>query len=521
MRKTEKGAGNKAKANREAAPGAARPGGESPHGDLVTMSEAMAMLKTTRSTFYRWLREGKLNGTKLGRQWRFYRGDIEQFLKGKGPRIDLPVDVMPLIRTLEERLGQLGVKQVPGESLDPIERVVYLIIALGYALRADSIHITTHVFGGSPEYETVLRFRIDGVLKEMARMDTRLLPSVVQQWKAMAGCNVNETVRPQDGRIQLRLKKALTGTEDRNVDLRVSFQPAALGESLMARILDCDAVLLDLDRFGYDAEDRGRLDAALKSRAGLVLVTGPTGCGKTTPLYACLSAVSSPETKSISIEDPVEFLLPWVTQIPLRPQSGVTFEAAMRSALRSGPDVILVGEIRDYATLAMIQQAALTGHLVLSVLHTGDAAGALRRMVDMGSDPFIIADSTLLVLAQRLVRKLCPHCSVTEEPDAETMGIVAGICKEGNTEGTLTDHSFKKAVGCERCGGLGYRGRMVISETLTMTPEIASALMAGDSSAELRAVAVRQGMTPLAADGIRRAAKGLTSIAEVLRTIRL
>jgi len=520
MRKTAKDAGERAKGKRSARQGEAPSGGEPPRGNLLTTGEAIGMVKTTRSTFYRWLRQGKLRGTKVGRQWRFYREDIEQFLRGKGPRIDLPVDVTPLIRTLEERLRRLGTKQLPAEPSDPVERAIHLAIILGRGLRADNLHITTHVVEGSSDRETVLRYRIDGVLKQVATIDSRLLPPLVQKWKAIAGCNTNETKKPQDGRCPFRLKKEVTGTEDRDLDLRISFQPAVLGESVTVRLLDRGAVLLDLDRFGYSLDDRRRLEGALRSGFGLVVVTGPAGSGKTTTLYACMSALSSPEIKAISIEDPVEFLLPWVTQIPVRPHNGVTFGTALRSAMRADPDVILVAEIRDYGTLAMAQQAALTGHLVLGSLFARDAAGALKRMVDMGSDPFIVADSTRLVVAQRLVRKLCPHCRVADALDSDRQQAISDLYAEAGLDGKAVAAGFKKAVGCDRCAGLGYRGRTVIAETLEMTPEVAKALREGASTNEVRTIAVRRGMTTMAADGVRRAAEGVTSVAEVLRAIR-
>ena len=520
MRRTNDDAGNGKRKNRDAKEGAARSGGQSHKGELITMAEAMEMLKTTRTTFYRWLREGKLKGTKLGRQWRFYREDIERFLTGKGPRIDLPADIRPLIGELEKRLLDSGIGKLPAGDEDLVRHAVNRMIGAAYRSRANDMDITTHMQAGSTDVRTVLRYRIDGVLHVVAEIDTRLLPALIDCWKGMAACNVNDRRQPQDGRVQLRLKAPVCDQPEQALDLRISFVPAVLGESLTVRLLDRAAVTLDLNRIGYAAPDRGRLDKALSSRFGTILVTGPAGSGKTTVLYACVNSLARPEIKILSVEDPVEYLLPWVVQIPVNRAAGVTFARALRSCLRSDPDIIMVGEIRDRETLDIAHQASLTGHLVLSTLHTEDAASALIRMVDMGSDPFVIADATRLVLAQRLVRTLCRHCRKPAQPAQDRLDMAIAFAGEGGLDWQGLKPEFMEATGCEHCNRTGYRGRTVIAETLDVSLEIGRALRDGADAEQLKKLAVRQGMTTMAADGMRRAAEGVTSISEVLRAIR-
>lgn len=488
-----------------------------PH--LIDMAEAIRMLGTTRPTFYRWLRSGKIKGMKVGRQWRFYRVDIERFLKGEGPRIDLPADIGPLIQTLRQRVEELGEKDRSPEECTDVQRAVSLMIVLGVAMRASDIHITSHLDEGGTENVTVLRYRLDGVLHQIATIDIRLLPAIVEQWKRMAACDVREKERPQDGRIMIKLSEA-AGARDRGlIDMRVSFLPAGVGESVTVRILDRQAAALKLDRIDYTPRDREKILQAVHAPWGLILVTGPTGSGKTTVLYSCLMELARPEIKAMSVEDPVEYYLPWVTQVPVRESAGVTFDRAVRAMLRSDPDVILIGEIRNYETLAAAVQSALTGHLVLTTLHAEEAARGLARMVDMGLDPFVVADSTKLVMSQRLVRKLCAHCRAEDRPDSSRLDLAADAARKGGLEWHSLKPDWRKAVGCGKCSQTGYRARTVVAETLEVTPEIGKALRAGASVDELRSIAVGQGMTTLAADGIRRAAAGETTLDDVLRVI--
>ena len=481
--------------------------------ELIDMNEAIDLLKTTRPTFYRWLRSGKIKGMKVGRQWRFTRGDIERFLKGQAPRVDLPADIGPLIGTLQKELAELGGKDRTPEDYADVRHAVTLMIQLGDAMKASDIHLSPHLPEGARRAVASLRYRVDGVLHQKAEIDIRLLPAIVERWKYMAACDVTEKVLSQDGRILIELD----GGKD--LDLRVNFLPASLGEMVTVRILDRSAVSLDLSRIDYAPGDREKLLEAVRSPWGLICVTGPTGSGKTTVLYSCLTEVAGPHVKTMSIEDPVELQLPWATQVPVRESAGMTFDRAVRAILRSDPDVILIGEIRNFETLMVAHQAALTGHLILTTLHANEAALALKRMVDIGSPPFVVADSTRLVLSQRLARRLCRECASDAEPEAARIEQVRELAAAGGLDWNALTPTWKKPVGCPKCGKTGYRGRTVIAEVLEVTPEIGRALREGASVDELRRIAVSQGMTTMAADGVRRAAKGDTTLDEVMRVL--
>jgi excisionase family DNA binding protein len=476
------------------------------------MDEAIAALRTTRPTFYRWLRGGRLRGLKVGRQWRFERAEVERFLRGEAPRVELPVSIEPLIAKLAARAATTGTRDLPAAECSGPEGAVDLIIRLGAALRASDIHVEPLTTAPGREAAGVVRYRIDGVLHAVAEFDLRLLPAIVERFKALAACDVREKRLPQDGRI-------LIDAGDRKLDLRVCFVGPVMGEAVTVRLLDPSRVLLSLNSIDHTPADRERLLRGVRSAWGLVLVTGPTGSGKTTVLYACLNELAGPEVKTMSLEDPVEFLLPWVTQIPIRPALGLGFAQALRSVLRSDPDVILVGEIRDRETLMVCQQAALTGHLVMSTMHTDEAVSALKRMVEIGSEPFVVAESVRTVVAQRLVRRLCPKCSRPEEPSPEALRRAAELARSGGLGWETLKPGFRGPVGCDGCARTGFRGRTVITEVLEVTPEIGRALREGADPDRLRSLAVSQGMTSMAADGIRRAAAGQVALGEVLQML--
>jgi type II secretory ATPase GspE/PulE/Tfp pilus assembly ATPase PilB-like protein len=304
------------------------------------------------------------------------------------------------------------------------------------------------------------------------------------------------------------------------VDLRVSFLTAVLGPSVTVRVLDPDAFLpFSTERLGLRPAVEDRLVKAIEAPWGLVLVTGPAGCGKTTTLYSCLTRLATPERKLLTIEDPVEVMLEGVTQAGLRPREGFSFPVAVRSFLRSAPNVIMVGEVRDQETAELCLQASLTGHLVMSTLHTNDAVLTLTRLVDMGCDPFLVADSVKLVLAQRLVRLLCPACKRPGKPHGSRLALAADLAREGGLDWDALSRDFHELVGCAECNQTGFRGRAAIAEVLELTPELGVALRRGATADELRTIAVSQGMRTMAADGIERAAQGLTSLDEVLRVV--
>jgi excisionase family DNA binding protein len=480
--------------------------------EVLSMDEAIALVKTTRPTFYRWLRAGKIKGMKAGRQWRFYRKDIEHFLKGEAPRIELPVSVGPLIEELLERARDMGIKSLSAPINATVAAAIDLVISLGAELTASDIHLEPFSTSAGGETVGMIRYRIDGVLQPVVEFDLRLMPALIEHLKSAAACDVREKLVPQDGRILLE-------AGERKLDLRICFTAAMMGESATIRIMDSSVVVLDLERIDYAPHDRERLLKALRSPWGLILVTGPTGCGKTTVLYSCLNELAGPETKTMSLEDPVEYLLPWVTQIGIKEVHGRTFAHGARAILRSAPNVIMIGEIRDRETLTICQKAALTGHMVLTTMHADEAASTLKRMIEIGSEPFIVAESARLVTAQRLVRKLCPECSQPHDPSPEALSRASTLARSGGLGWETLKPEFRKPVGCARCGRTGFRGRTIITEVMEVTPEIGKAVRREATVEEIRAVAVSQGMTTMAADGIRRAAAGQVLLTEVLHNL--
>jgi len=496
-----------------------RPEGRFERGGLLDLNQSVELLNTSRPTFYRWLRSGRIKGMKVGRQWRFYREDLERFLKGQEPRIDLPADISPFVNELRDQLASTGVTPPSPDGRSPIEEAVRLSITLAIAIRASGIHVCTQMASDFTERAPVIRYRVDGALRTMAKLDPRLMSPFIEQWKRMAACDVHEHSKAQDGRIVMRLSELDTGKPQRQIDVRVCFLPTALGESLTARILDSTALAPGMLRTHFAPKDQERILRALRVPYGLLVVTGPPACGEATTLYSCLREINTEERKVMTIEDPVQLLLPGVVQTAVNPQAGVTFATGIQSILRSDPDVVLIGHIPDPQTLALAQQAALTGLLVLTGLHADSAASALKRMADMGSDPFAVADATRLVTAQRLVRKLCPHCSVEATPAADELGAAAEVASAGGVRLDALPKRFRKAVGCAQCADTGYQGRTLVAETLEITPEIEKAIRRSATPEELTSIAVCQGMTTMAADGIGRAAMGQTTLYEVMRVL--
>jgi general secretion pathway protein E len=389
----------------------------------------------------------------------------------------------------------------------PVVRLVNLLIARALDDRASDVHIES--FEGALK----VRYRIDGVLREVEGPPARLRAAVISRIKIMARLNIAERRLPQDGRIKLSLK-------GREVDLRVATTPGLHGENVVLRVLDRSGVALDLPGLGLDGPALAGFSAAIKRPNGVVLITGPTGSGKTTTLYAALIELNSPDRKVITAEDPVEYQIDGVCQIQVKPQIDLTFAAILRSVLRQDPDVIMVGEIRDRETASIAVQAALTGHLVVSTLHTNGAAAAVGRLLDMGVEDYLIASTLGGVLAQRLVRRLCPHCSRPQEVALGGGLGAAGLARRFLGRSVEGAAGLREPVGCPRCDGTGYRGRLAVVEFLPMTEAVARLVLARADVRQIHDSAVSAGMRPLFEDGVLKALAGLTSMDEILRVAR-
>jgi len=478
-------------------------------GDIMDMNEVIKLLDTTRSTFYRWLRSGKIKGMKIGRQWRFYRSEIERFLKGEEPRIELLANIHPLIESLIDRIRQFGADETPFQNEGKVEQAVDLMINLATKMGASDIHLA-NIIKDNVEQSVILRYRLDGVLHTIAEIDPKLLPAIIERWKFLSACDIHERKKSQEGSIH-------ASTSRKPLELRCCFLPTGLGESLTVRILDRAASSLELDDLGFLWDDKEKILRWLQSPWGIIVVSGPTGSGKSTVLYVCLRIVTKPELKAITVEDPVEFLLPWTVQIQVQRDSGEKIIDALRAVMRSDPDVIMIGEIPDGETMSMAHNCALTGHLVLTTMHANDAIGSLKNIIDMSNNPYVVVESTKLIISQRLVRKLCPECRADSVLPPEMLELAKKLAINGGLDWDILPKNFREPVGCTNCRGTGYKGRIAIVEILETTPEIVNAISNGVPLIDVQKLAVQQGMTTMSADGIRKTGMGITSLSEVLR----
>ncbi|MEE4359820.1 MAG: type II secretion system ATPase GspE [Desulfococcaceae bacterium] len=380
----------------------------------------------------------------------------------------------------------------------PIIRLVNRLIFNAVEQRASDIHFEPF------ENELKVRYRIDGVLNEAESPPARLQAAIISRVKIMSKLDIAERRIPQDGRIKLKIA-------DKEIDFRVSTVPTLYGESLVMRILDRENLILELDQLGFPEDILSAYHQLISQPYGMILVTGPTGSGKTSTLYTTLAKINSPEKKIIALEDPVEYQLRGVNQIQVNPKIGLTFARGLRAIVRQDPDIILVGEIRDKETAEIAVQSALTGHLLFSTLHTNDAAGAVTRLLDMEVENFLLASTLLGVLAQRLVRINCPHCSRALQPEAKL--IRAMNLKPGEQENI----PFTEGRGCEECRNTGFKGRMAIFEYVPVDEDIRKEIIAGSGAEKIRNTAVSKGAVMLREDGWRKVRQGLTTIPEVLR----
>jgi type IV pilus assembly protein PilB len=354
------------------------------------------------------------------------------------------------------------------------------------------------------ERELRVRYRIDGSLQEVMKPPLKMKAALASRIKILSDLNIAERRVPQDGRIKLRMK-------NRVVDFRVSTLPVIFGEKIVLRILDKGAISLDLTKFGFEQRAEREFTRAIANPYGMVLVTGPTGSGKTTTLYAALSRVNTDQVNIMTAEDPVEYNLHGINQVQVRPEIGMSFAAALRAFLRQDPNIIMVGEIRDLETGGISIKAALTGHLVLSTLHTNDAPSTVTRLIDMGLEPFNVASALNLVTAQRLVRRVCKDCEAEAKYDEEYLR-AAGVPLDWADK-----VAFRKGEGCEKCEGSGYRGRQGLYEVMPMSPALRKAIMQKQSTDELREIALDEGMLTLRMDGLVKVEKGITTLEEVVK----
>ncbi|MCB1007529.1 MAG: type IV-A pilus assembly ATPase PilB [Acidobacteria bacterium] len=384
----------------------------------------------------------------------------------------------------------------------PVVRLVNIILTDAIKRGASDIHIEPY------EKDYRVRYRIDGVLYEMMHPPLRLREAITSRVKILAKLDIAEKRLPQDGRIKIK-----TRIQERikDLDYRVSVLPTIFGEKIVMRLLDKDNLMLDMTRLGFESDSLRHFEQAILKPYGMVLVTGPTGSGKTNTLYSALQRINTPEVNIITAEDPVEFNLPGINQVQMKEQIGLNFAAALRSFLRQDPNIILVGEIRDFETAEVAIKAAMTGHLVLSTLHTNDAPSSINRLMNMGIEPFLVATSVHLIAAQRLVRRVCSACKEPfEVPPAALMDI-------GFSERDAKSVKLFKGRGCDRCSNTGYKGRVGLYEVMEVGEEVRELILSGASAVELRAKAIETGMISLRGSGLQKLREGVTTIDEVVR----
>ncbi|NOY44908.1 MAG: type IV-A pilus assembly ATPase PilB [Deltaproteobacteria bacterium] len=381
----------------------------------------------------------------------------------------------------------------------PVVKLVNLILSDAIKKGASDIHIEPY------EKSFRVRYRIDGVLYEQMRPPMKLKNAITSRVKIMANLDIAERRLPQDGRIKLKISK------NKDMDFRVSVLPTLFGEKIVMRLLDKSNLQLDMTKLGFEEGALKDFKEAIHKPYGMVLVTGPTGSGKTTTLYSALSELNTPETNISTAEDPVEFNLPGINQVQIHEEIGLNFAAALRSFLRQDPDIIMVGEIRDFETAEIAIKAALTGHMVLSTLHTNDAPSTVNRLLNMGVEPFLVASATNLIVAQRLARRICPNCKEAVEVPAQAL---LDIGVPSDRIGTFTCY---RGTGCANCADTGFKGRVALYEVLVITDEIKELILNGASALELKQEAVRQGMKTLRMSGITKLMEGMTTLEEVVR----
>jgi len=440
------------------------------------------------------------------------RTTLQRYLKKPiQPAIALSKEIKKHINQLKNReksssLIEKMKKELAGTAEDNNDeesatmQFIKYIINISIQKGASDIHIETE------EDIMQVRARIDGSLQEIILVEKELFGAIAARIKLLSNLNISEKRKPQDGRFSMEL-------DGHHFDFRVSTLPIATGESIVIRILDKRNVMKKLEEVGIAPKNLAKLEKALKAPNGIVLVTGPTGSGKSTTLYAALNKIKNVEEKIITVEDPVEYQMQLINQVNVNEAAGLTFAAALRSILRQDPDIIMIGEIRDLETLEIAIKAALTGHLVISTLHTNDAVSAISRMIDMGADPFMVGAAVVAVEAQRLVKKICPYCKTKYKPKPALLEPIKNILP--------TNAVFYKGKGCDECNMTGYKGRTLVTEVFNIDEEISSAIAKNVSLTELEKLAKQKGYEPMFMDGLIKALKGETTLEEIYRVARV
>jgi type IV pilus assembly protein PilB len=406
------------------------------------------------------------------------------------------------VEVLEE-LQEISAEALAKQGEDaPVVRLVNVVLMSAIQKGASDIHIEPY------EKELRVRYRIDGILYNIMNPPLKFRDAIVSRIKIMSKLDIAEKRLPQDGRIKIRFNE---GGVPKEIDFRVSVLPTLFGEKIVMRLLDKDKLMLDMTRLGFEAESLAKFEAAILRPWGMVLVTGPTGSGKTNTLYSSIAKINTPETNIMTAEDPVEFNLAGINQVQVKESIGLNFAAALRSFLRQDPNIILVGEIRDFETAEIAVKAALTGHLVLSTLHTNDAPSTVNRLMNMGIEPFLVASSVHLICAQRLVRRVCSGC---KEPHPLPP---AALLQAGFNQEDAHRVTPMKGVGCDKCNQTGFKGRVGLYEVLEVSEQLRELILVGASGLELRRKAIDEGMISLRASGLRKVKDGTTSIEEVVR----
>jgi type II secretory ATPase GspE/PulE/Tfp pilus assembly ATPase PilB-like protein len=409
------------------------------------------------------------------------------------------IDLSEQIGEIAAADGASGTESIEEQVDDaPVVRFVNLLIAQAINDRASDIHIEPG------EKHLTVRYRIDGVLHEMQRADRAIQDGVISRLKIMAAIDIAERRKPQDGRLSVH-------HDGRQIDLRLATLPTVWGEKIVMRILDSSAQSLTMADLRFSARNEQKFRSAITRPHGMVLVTGPTGSGKSTSLYTAINTVANPQINVITVEDPVEYRIAGINQVQVNQRAGMTFQAALRSILRSDPDVVLVGEIRDQETATISIEAALTGHLVLSTLHTNDAPSALTRLVEIGCEPYLVGTALSAVVAQRLARRLCVKC---KESYTESVDVLASV---GFPHSPTDPPVLYRAVGCQACSGTGYRGRVALHEVMEVTERLEQLVVSRATGTELRTTALAEGMVSLREDGFSKVAEGITTIEEIMR----